>query len=238
MPVLYVGSTEIPYTIRHSKKAKRLSIKVTPSSVEAIAPEDYSCERINKYIGKKREWIYRRVEDLAESSLGNRFSWPDRFVTGAKIPFRGRNMKLVVKTKNIADITVLYRSAFIVEKPVKALETEVKAAVEKWLGFRLNDDVRDLIKKYAPKLGVKPGLVRISLYKTRWGSCGKNGDIMINWLLILAPKPVLEYVVVHELSHLRHRNHSPEYWSLVATYLPDFQYAKAWLKDKGRFMSL
>lgn len=238
MPVLTIGSTEIPYSIRFSKRAKRLSIRVTPESVEAIAPQDYPRDRIDTFVRNKRQWIYRKVEGMVELDEKSRFRWPDRFVTGAKIPFHGRNMRLSVTTEDIYDIRISYRNGFFVEKPRETTDAEIKAALEKWLGFRLKDEVRDLIEHYAPLLNVMPGPVTITTLKTRWGSCGKNGDIRINWLLAMAPKPVLEYVVVHELCHLRHRNHSREFWSLVASSLPDYPMQKSWLDDNSRFMSV
>jgi len=238
MPVLTVGSTEIPYTVRHSNKAQRLSIKVTPSSVEVVAPKEYPFDRIDKFVTSKREWIYRRMEELTESNLESKFAWPDRFVTGAKIPFNGRNMKLRVTSTDTGDIRIHYNNGFYVEKPKNASDDQVRSAMEKWLRFRLKDEIRDLIDHYAPRLDVTPGLVSVSPMKTRWGSCGKDGSIRINKLLVMAPKPVLEYVVVHELCHLRYRNHSSEFWSLIAFYLPDYLHAKNWLKDQEGFMSL
>lgn len=238
MPVLNVGSTEIPYSIRFSKRARRLSIRVTPELVEAIAPIGYPGVKIDKFVSKKREWIYRKVEDMAELEEKNLFSWPERFITGAKIPFYGRNMRLRVVIEDINGVTVSYRHGFHVIKPSKAPESDVRAALEKWLTFRLKDDVRALISRYAPILNVAPGPVAVSALKTRWGSCGKNGSIRINWLLVMAPRPVLEYVVVHELCHLKHRNHSGEFWSLLSSCLSDYAGAKAWLDRNGRFMSV
>ena len=238
MPVLSIGSTEIPYTIRFSKRAKRLSLRVTLELVEAIAPIGYPSDKIDKFVNKKREWIFRKVEGMTELEEKARFSWPERFVTGAKIPFHGRNMALRVSAQEIDQIQISYRNGFLIQKPHDASDAQIKAAIEKWLYFRLKDEVREYIEHYAPKLNVNPGPVTVSTLKTRWGSCGKDGSIRINWLLVLAPKPVLEYVVVHELCHLRHRNHSDEFWSLVSKCIPDYTYQQEWLRLQGRFVSL
>jgi len=238
MPVLTVGSTEIPYSIRYSTRAKRMSIRVTHDLVEAVAPEDFSRDRVDSFVKKKRQWIYRKVEDMVALEEISIFSWPERFVTGAKIPFYGRNMKLRVREEDINHITVSYRHGFLITKPCKASESDVRAALEKWLTFRLKDDARALISLYAPVLNIAPRPAAVSALKTRWGSCGKTGSIRVNWLLVMAPKPVLEYVVVHELCHLKHRNHSSEFWSLVSSCLPDYAGAKAWLERNGRFMSV
>ena len=238
MPVLTVGNTQIPYSIRYSKRARKLSIRVTPDMVEAVAPIGVPESKLIEFVQRKRKWVFHKVEELAARSSEMKFSWPERFVTGAKIPFRGRNMKLRVTESDVPQVQVSYRNAFLVEKPRGASDTDVQAALEKWLKFRLVDDVLDLVHDYAPKLNVQPGRIRVSKLKTRWGSCGKNGDILINWLLVTAPKPVLEYVVVHELCHLKQRNHSDAFWSQLAYLLPDYQNRKQWLQTHGMIMGL
>jgi predicted metal-dependent hydrolase len=90
-----------------------------------------------------------------------------------------------------------------------------------------------LAGRHAPRFGLAPRGIRVKRMKTRWGSCGPRGDININWLLALAPEPVLEYVVVHELCHIRERNHSPAFWSLVAQHLPGYAEERRWLKSHG-----
>ena len=238
MPVLTVGNTQIPYSIRYSKRARKLSIRVTPDLVEAVAPVGVPESKLIEFVQRKRKWVFHKVEELATRSSEMKFSWPERFVTGAKIPFRGRNMKLRVTESDVPQVQVKYRNAFLVEKPREASDTDVQAALEKWLKFRLMDDVLDLVHYHAPRLKVQPGRIRVSKLKTRWGSCGKSGDILINWLLVTAPKPVLEYVVVHELCHLEQRNHSEEFWAQVGTVLPDYSSAKCWLRKHGMFMNL
>jgi predicted metal-dependent hydrolase len=75
--------------------------------------------------------------------------------------------------------------------------------------------------------------LRIKTQKSRWGSCGPNNDINLNWLLMLAPAAALEYVVVHELCHIKHKNHSAAFWQLVAEHLPNYQQQRHWLKQHG-----
>ena len=238
MPVLNIGNTQIPYSIRYSKRAKKLSIKVTPALVEAVAPNGFPEGKLIEFVHRKRKWVYHKVEQFASIDSEQRFSWPERFVSGAKIPFRGRNMRLRVVDADVPRVRVTYRNAFLVEKPDHASEDDVKSAIEKWLKNRLVDDVLDFVSDYSPRIGIRPGRVQISKLKTRWGSCGKNGDIRINLLLVIAPKPVLEYVVVHELCHLKQRNHSEDFWLLVGELLPDYMKSKEWLMKHGMFLRL
>ena len=86
---------------------------------------------------------------------------------------------------------------------------------------------------FAPLLGVACNRITIRTQRTRWGSCSSKGNLNFNRLLVLAPAAVLDYVVVHELCHLREMNHSPQFWSLVESILPDYKQRKKWLKENG-----
>jgi predicted metal-dependent hydrolase len=90
-----------------------------------------------------------------------------------------------------------------------------------------------MIDKHSPKHQLYPRSLCIKTQKTRWGSCGPNNDINLNWLLMLAPPVVLEYVVVHELCHIQHKNHSKDFWLLVAKHMPDYLTHRRWLKANG-----
>ncbi|MDD5272957.1 MAG: M48 family metallopeptidase, partial [Methylovulum sp.] len=93
--------------------------------------------------------------------------------------------------------------------------------------------VMQLTHQHGAKRQLLPRSVIIKTQKSRWGSCGIHNDININWLLIMAPPEVLEYVVVHELCHIQVRNHSAQFWALVAEHLPDYQSPRQWLKQQG-----
>ena len=86
---------------------------------------------------------------------------------------------------------------------------------------------------FAEKIGVSYGRITLRQQKTRWGSCSANGNLNFNWLLILAPPEVLDYVVVHELCHRRQMNHSQAFWNEVSAVLPGYKEQKKWLKDNG-----
>lgn len=89
------------------------------------------------------------------------------------------------------------------------------------------------VSYFAEKIGVSYGKITLRQQKTRWGSCSANGNLNFNWLLILAPPQVLDYVVVHELCHRKEMNHSPAFWKEVEAILPDYREKRKWLKDNG-----
>ena len=107
----------------------------------------------------------------------------------------------------------------------------VRAAIRAVLSERALRRIRERLDYYIPKIGKTPGRVTIREQKTRWGSCSSKGNLNFNWKLIMAPPEALDYVVIHELCHLYEFNHSPRFWALVSSHMPDYEAWKQWLKD-------
>jgi len=229
MPNLTVGKTTIPFEIRRSTKSKRRRIIVTPGKVEVVVPIRDNDDAILTFMHSRRQWIYDKREEMIEKIRDSNSVHPERFVTGAKILYRGRRMRLEVKSHKDNSIKVEYRNGFFIQRPENCSDIEVKIAIEKWLKDRVRSDVNTFIRHYSKKTGTAPKGVRIEPFKHLWGSCGKNGIINLNWQLIFAPKSVLEYAIVHELCHLQYRNHSSKFWSKVKGVLPDYELRKNWL---------
>ena len=89
---------------------------------------------------------------------------------------------------------------------------------------------------WAPLIGVRPGRIAVRCQKTRWGSCSTKGNLNFNCLLMLAPEDVIDYIVVHELCHLKHMNHSKRFYAEIEKVLPDYRQHQQWLKDNGEFL--
>lgn len=235
MPTLTVGKKAIPYTIRRSNRAKRQRIVVTPKGVEVVAPVGRSRQDIEAFIHSRRRWVHDQREKMRETLAAS--PWPDRFVSGAKIPYRGRRMRLMVRTVPGKSILTGYRGGFFVEVPESVSpgdrDATIKYVLEVWLRRRVENDAKAFVRRYSRKLGQEPKAVRIKDQKHLWGSCGKDRIINLNWRLIFMPKTILEYAVVHELCHLKHRHHSAAFWSLLNSLLPDYEPRKVWLEQYG-----
>ena len=108
-------------------------------------------------------------------------------------------------------------------------DSEIQAMKEETLSF-----LPALIAEYAPRLQVQPARITVRCQKTRWGSCSSKANLSFNCLVALAPDHVRKYVVIHELCHLKEMNHSPAFWRLLASQMPDYQKAKEWLKAEGQ----
>lgn len=240
MPVLTVGKTMIPYEVRHSDLARRHRIIVTPGNVEVVAPVGSSIDEIAAFVHRKRRWVFDEQAKMRERT--DVAAPASRFVSGIKVPFRGRRLKLVVKTEERDDVGVSYRTGFIVSVPVQwepqVREAMIEEALSYWFRERLAEDVYGFVDRYSHQLGVEPKAVRLKEQTHLWGSCRKDGIINLNWHLIFVPKPVLEYAVVHELCHLVHRNHTAHFWALLRYHLPDYEVRKRWLDDHRNVLKL
>jgi predicted metal-dependent hydrolase len=240
MPVLTVGQTEISYDLRRSETAKRARLTITPERVEVVVPASATDDEIAGVLHRRRGWLTSETKRMRDQLASGNAIY--RFVSGAKIPYRGRLMRLRVVTTDDLVVNVSYRNGFVVECPRILAQTSrdvmIEGALRLWFKKRLREDVAAMIRRHGDPNGLKPKRFEIRDQKHLWGSCGQNSVIYLNWHLIFAPKTVLEYAVVHELCHLQHRNHGKGFWGLVGSLLPDWEIRKSWLDHNEHFLSL
>lgn len=230
MPTLQIGRTKIPYELCRSATASERRITVTPGHVEVLALTNDDEQAVAGFLDRKRQWLFNTVREM-ERITANRHAVP-RFMTGSKIPYRGRKMPLTVRRTDAERIGITYRNGFIVDLPHWAgqdADQLVASEVQHWLKQRARRDVREIAADYGKRFGLIPQSIRATDFTNGWGSCGPEGNIVINWHLIFAPRKVLEYVVVHELAHLRVRSHGPKFWRLLGQMKPDFERSRTWL---------
>ncbi|APG86132.1 metal-dependent hydrolase [Sinorhizobium americanum CCGM7] len=235
--MFFIGEREIEYTLRRSAKARKASLSVTPKSFELLVPEQATESQIDAVLQRRRAWILEAVQHMQGRAKAQTRVY--QFVSGAKIPYRGRMTKLNIEPFDGSLVEVSFRNGFQIRKPQDlspdSADAVIESALRLWLKRRMRDDVRDFVRRHRERHGLRPRGVQIKDQKHMWGSCGQDRQINLNWHLIFAPKPVLEYAVVHEMCHLKHRNHEPAFWNLVGQILPDWETRKAWL-DKNEHM--
>lgn len=234
MPVVMVGARKIRYEVRHSERAQKKRVEVTPSRVRVIVPAGTSEDETKRFVAAKRRWIHNQTEVLAEESARFRDETPIGYHSGAKVLFRGRYLMLRVRKTDVEKPTLSYQTRFHVEVPAGCGADERRVAVRQllqgWFEERLIEDAWAFIRRRGRPEGLVPTGVKVKEQKTLWGSCGKDRVLRLDRKLVRLPKPVLEYVVVHEICHLRYRDHSEEFWALVRRLLPDYLERKAWLE--------
>jgi predicted metal-dependent hydrolase len=233
VPTLQVGNTQVHYAVRFSDKAKRNRLAVRPDGqVEAVAPRGANPESVEAFVAGKRSWLIQKLEAVqARRSLAQQ----QRYESGAKLLYRGRWLLLKVERTNVKQVEIECRSRFYVKAPkrwsAERRQAEIAVAFDQWLRDRCEADVKRLARRYASALNVDLKGARIGNQKGMWGSCGRDGVVRINWRLIQAPFAALEYVVAHEVCHLRHRSHDPKFWQALGAVMPDWPERKALLES-------
>ncbi|RWA60690.1 MAG: M48 family metallopeptidase [Mesorhizobium sp.] len=230
MPTLQIGRKQIPYELRRSAAASERRITVTPGHVEVLALTSDDDHDIAGFLERKRQWVFNTVREM-ERITSDRHAVP-RFMTGSKILYRGRRMRLTVRRTDGDRIDLTFRNGFIVDLPSWAgsdADKLVARELKLWLKRRVRRDVKEIAADYSRRFGLAPRSIRVADFANGWGSCGAEGNILINWHLVFAPRKVLEYVIAHELAHLRHRSHGPAFWDFLRAIAPDFEASKAWL---------
>lgn len=238
MPVLQVGRKEIHYELRRSATASERRITITPGHVEVLALTTDQDDEIAGFLERKRQWVFNTLREM-ERITAQRHTLP-RFITGSKIPYRGRNMSLTVRRTDAERAAIAYRNGFIVDLPHWAGEDAdrlVASELQHWLKQRCRRDVAGIAADYGKRFGLIPRSIRVTDFAHGWGSCGPEGNVLINWHLIFGPAKVLQYVVAHELAHLRHRSHGREFWDFVGAIAPEYASSKTWLDQHQSALS-
>jgi predicted metal-dependent hydrolase len=240
MAVLEVDSSAIPYRLRRSRRALRLRITVRPEGVEVVAPVRASAAEIREFLARHGDWVARKVSALRRTLDDH--PGPARLAAGGRILLRGAPVDLRIASGAGARIALDWRDGIEIRLPERLTEDQREATVEVVLRHWLKQEARRDAERWAlchgPRHGLVPQALRVKEQKRLWGSCSSHGTVNLNWRLILAPQAVFEYVVVHELCHLRVRNHQREFWRLVGEVLPGFGASRRWLREHGALLTL
>lgn len=233
-----LAETPLIYSLRRSERAKNTRIVVKPGKIEVVAPPKVSERRIKAFVEAQQDWIKAAVKRISDKAHATPVLAPHHYVDGVTVPYQGKQIPLQIKQSKTKTVRVLQTdTAFVVSLPEVADSQQgselVRQALIRWMKQEARRQAHEWIETHAPRHKLHPKSLRIKTQKSRWGSCGPQNDINLNWLLMLAPPSALEYVVVHELCHIRHKNHSQAFWQLVAEHLPGYQQQRRWLKQHG-----
>ncbi|HEY3311015.1 MAG TPA: SprT family zinc-dependent metalloprotease [Anaerolineales bacterium] len=211
-------------------KRKTVSIQVYPDGrVVVRAPLRTPLKLINAFVQSKSGWI-----DEKKALVSSRPVTPARqFTNGEKFWLLGKQVPLRVMPSQRA--ALVFEDEFLLAE--KAL-SKALPLFERWYKVRAGAVLSERVKFYAEKHGFQYKKLRISSARTRWGSCSSLGTLSFTWRLVMAPLEVVDYVVIHELAHLKVKNHSAQFWNEVARLMPAYKAAREWLKKNGRFLTL
>lgn len=225
---IILGGQTVWFTLKRSSGARHVRFEVRQDTgLIAVIPKSYRVEQIPSLLQAKRHWI---LEKLATVGAVQSPSVKRDLKTGDVIPYLGGNLE-VVKSDNQSGVHDVKRQGSKLIVGVKSPSSRASLAVEHWYQLEAMRVIKERVDKLSGRLGVTYNWVTVRGQKTRWASCSQKGRLSFNWKLIMAPKPVIDYVIIHELTHLKEMNHSKQFWELVAKHCPRWREHKKWLKD-------
>jgi predicted metal-dependent hydrolase len=229
MPTLLYREHEIPYTLKPSRHRRTLALQVNSlQQVTVLTPERLSEPAIDRFLRDRAGWVLEKLHYFAE--LARQYPAKE-YVSGENFLVRGRvyRLKVVVDPAYRMCVELLDGRLFVrVDDKGSA-----QAAVRRWYKAEAERLVKESVERLSPRLGVVPKRIWISNQKQRWASCSSAGSLRFNWRVAMLPGPVLDYVVAHELSHMKVHNHSTGFWSTVRSILPDYEKRRVWLRANG-----
>lgn len=230
-----IENTIINYSINKKSNVKNITIKVKhPNNVIIVSPKSVNNEFIHDLVVSKSRWILNKLNEFQNKEADNP---PLLLVDGDSIPYIGDYYTLnVYKEKSIIKCTLDFKEGkFIAKVPYNISSNDqyikLRELLINWYLTEGSKLIKERISIYSKKLNLYPESITLKEQKTSWGTCSSKGNIYINWKILLAPLDIIDYVLVHELCHLKYMNHSKEYWSLVSTIFPNYKEKRTYLKD-------
>jgi predicted metal-dependent hydrolase len=219
------GTRQIPYHL-HRTDRKSLRIVVSPElAVDIFAPKTASHEEIRSVVKKKAAWIVRTLDKM---EVYHPLPTPKRYLSGETFVYLGRQYRLKVEEGKSYDAKLSGRFLFVGVKGGEDAKS-VKRKTEAWYRKRARETLSRYMERcytIASRHNVPEALLVIRAMRRRWGSCSPSGRITLNLNLVQTPVHCIEYVVMHELCHLKHNNHSKAFYSLLTRCLPDWRKRK------------
>lgn len=222
---LYLGDEEISYILRRSSRRRSIGLRISEGGLTVSVPDRLPRQQWEKVLIQKSVWILSRLDQMRTHSVPP-FHWHE----GQMLPFLGSPVELAVEHGNARSHPLLAEGVLSVFMPQPHDSATLENRVLKWYRREALSFFQQRVTVYSRQLGVEVSRLYLSNARTRWGSCTSRGDIRLNWRLIKAPPPVIDYVVAHELAHLIELNHSPAFWQIVSQLCPDHLELRAYLK--------
>lgn len=215
---------DLQYTIRRSARAKRTRVTVHPDrTIEVVIPKKAAERHAHEAVKELRPWIERRLRAYARAG-------DELPRTPGTVPYLGEELTLTPQRGR----SRVHRRGDLLLVP----EHGAEEAIERWYRTQARKEVAPRLDAAARRAAVRYTRLTIRGQRTRWASCSSTGAMSFNWRLLLAPPEILDYVVEHEVAHLTYMDHSPRFWALLESRVPDWRAHARWLKRYGGTLTL
>ena len=227
---IQLGSHNVDYVLRRSAR-RSIGFMIDDDGLRVTAPKRLNLAEIDSAIRAKQRWIVSKLEERGERRVLRQTKPAVQWVDGAALPYLGSTITLRLQPAARSHCRFDEATRELHVGVVEGLEEwQLRERVRLWLQGQAKTLFAERMALYAPQLGVSFRSLSLSSAGTRWGSCTVGGSIRLNWRLVYFPLSLIDYVVAHELAHLREMNHSARFWDTVGEVYPDYEGAKAALR--------
>lgn len=218
----------IAYQVVRSPSRKRSAVLkvLADGMVQVRAPMSMREAEIIKFVEANRSWIENQ---LSKQNIIR----PKKIETGELWPYLGEIYMMKIISTRLRPRLEVDQGLFLLRVNARITQTLRRNLIVNWYKKQARELIVMLVKKYAAAIGKSFGTIKLKDTSSRWGSCSSEGNLNFNWRLILAPKAVLDYVVIHEVCHLVHQHHRPSFWRLVESLDPEYRKSRTYLKHHG-----
>ena len=228
-----LGGRTLSYTLRESRRARRPSMWMDPAAgLVVTVPVGFDADEAAAFLMRHQRWVLRWIARLERRWQGRPKRWP----YGERLLYRGEPLTVRVIAGRAGKVE-LVGSEIVVATRSPGVDG-ARRVLTRWLKQHALQTLTERAEILGVMMGLVPKRVYVRALRSKWGSCWPGGSLSFSFHLIMAPPDVLDYVVVHELAHLKERNHSTRFWSLVAVYHPDYKMRRAWLRLHGPWLAV
>lgn len=220
--------------IRSHRRKKTLSIQVEKDGTVLVrVPLRTSRAEIDRFLKEKRQWLLRTI---GRQQMQNHERQVRAFIPGERFPYLGKSYPLILCERDEpGDALAFTGREFLLKRSALG---GTRTAFHLWYQKQARMHLEERVRHFSRLIKIVPAGVTVNNARSRWGCCSPDNRLGFAWRLIMAPCGIIDYVVVHELCHIKIRNHSREYWQLVKQILPDHKKHRAWLKDHDHLLTL
>jgi predicted metal-dependent hydrolase len=222
-----IGDRTIAYTLKRSNRARLVRLEIaSQTGLTVVVPPWCSTSQIQRFLRDKSHWILDKLNQL--SLVKQRKT--NKLKNGGLIPYLGNIFRIDILDCNgeNENITLSQNKLVVTLKPGL---NGLTSLIEGWYRIQAKRILKEKVDRYSNIMVVDYNRIYLKDQKTLWGSCSEKGNLNFNWRLITTPEPVIDYVVIHELAHLKEMNHSRKFWQIVAGYCPEWQQHRKWLRE-------
>jgi predicted metal-dependent hydrolase len=221
----------VSYMLKRGPRCRHARLEVArESGLTAVIPQRYDMKRLPAFLESNKRWILYALREYCSPTA----RIAEKRSRSNTVPYLGEYLEVVCRDNGDGIPTIRIEGNILVVSAVPSGDGLLITALEKWYRKEAANLIREKADKISTHMGLSYHRTVIKGMRSRWGSCSVKGNLNFNWKLILLPETVIDYVIIHELTHLKEMNHGRKFWELVAKECPEWRERRKWLTKNGR----